>query len=244
MIETAVVAAIVLVASTVQTVAGFGFALIGMPLLMNVIGVRDAVVLITITSVVNTALVAQRSRAVVPWRRVSGMLAGCVAGLPVGLAVLLLTPEHELRVAVGVTTVTMALVLAAGVQIERATLARDLAVGFVSGVLNTSTGMNGPPVVLYLQGLRLAPPEFRAALAMFFTITSLLTLGAFVAKHVVSGEALRLALVTLPCVLVGNWLGHRLLARVDPRLFRRLVLALLVLTGLSAAAAALPRVLG
>ena len=35
MIETAMVTAIVLVASTAQTVAGFGFALIGMPLLMN-----------------------------------------------------------------------------------------------------------------------------------------------------------------------------------------------------------------
>ena len=112
MIETGMVTAIVLVASTAQTVAGFGFALIGMPLLMNVIGVRDAVVLITLASVVNTALVAQRSRAVVPWRRVSGMLSGCAAGLPVGLAVLLLAPEDVLRVVVGTTTVAMALVLA------------------------------------------------------------------------------------------------------------------------------------
>jgi len=36
--------------------------------------------------------------------------------------------------------------------------------------------------------------------------------------------------VALPALLLGNWLGHRLLPRFSPVTFRRLVLTLLVLS--------------
>ncbi len=40
--------------------------------------------------------------------------------------------------------------------------------GVLSGALLTSTGMNGPPVVLMMQALRLPPRPFRATLQVIF----------------------------------------------------------------------------
>lgn len=235
----ATVLAVVLLASTVQALLGFGFALVAVPLLMGVLGVRDSVVLVTFGSIVNTALVAHEVRHAIAWGRVGWLLAGCLAGLPFGLAALLWASEATLRFAVGVVTVLAALALGAGVRPLAPSVARDLGVGFLSGVLNTSTSMNGPPVVLYLQAVRTPPNEFRGALAAFFTVTSAVTVLAFLAAGVTSRRAVLLAVATLPVVPLGNALGRRALRRVDARLFRRFVLGLLVVTGAVAASAAL-----
>jgi uncharacterized membrane protein YfcA len=238
-VQIAWVLAVVLLASAVQSLLGFGFALVVVPLVMGVLGVRDSVVLVTFGSIVNTTLVAHQERGSIPVRRVTGLLAGCLAGLPVGLAALLWASEESLRLGVGVTTVVTALVLAAGVRPMSASVARDLGVGFLAGVLNTSTSMNGPPVVLYLQALRTPPAEFRGALAAFFTITSAVTVAAFTAAGVPSRRAVLLALAALPALAAGHALGRAAFRRVDARRFRRFVLALLVVTGAVAAASVL-----
>jgi len=233
--------AIVLIASTAQTVAGFGFALIAAPALITVLDVRDAVVLVTLLGWINSTLVARQAWSSVPWRTVSWMLAGALAGMPLGLAVLLFAPEDALRLGVGVSTAVMAAALAAGLRFERGGIGSELAVGMVSGVLNTSTSMNGPPVVLYMQGRGHPPDEFRGGLAVFFFACSLITLAAFAAAGVISGAAMALSGAALPSVLAGSWAGHRLLRRVDPDLFRRIVFALLVASALSAIGTSLVR---
>jgi hypothetical protein len=237
-LETVAVLAVVLAASLVQTLLGFGFALVAVPLLMGVIGVRDTVILVPLTSIVNTALVAGSAWRTIAWPRVGRMLLGCVVGLPCGLAALLWASEATLRGAVGLVTVLLTAALAAGVRLGPATRARDLGVGFAVGALGTSAGMNGPPAVLYLQGLGIPPAAFRAELAVLFTVTSALAILTFAAGGVLGARTMWLALAGLPAVVVGNRLGTHLFGRIDAVRFRRLVLAVLVVTGLGAAASA------
>ena len=59
-----------------------------------------------------------------------------------------------------------------------------------------------------------------------------------------TGEALALSAAGLPAVGAGSVLGHALLRRVEPALFRRLVFALLAVSALSAVASSLARLPG
>ncbi len=240
----AFVVTVVLVASTAQTLVGFGFALIAVPFFVAVLDVKDTVALTTLLGLVNSALVARHAWRHVPWRTVSWMLAGSLVGMPVGLAVLLFAPEDALRLGVGASTLVMAAALASGVRLGDSSIARELGVGLLSGVLNTSTSMNGPPVVLYLQGLEHPPQSFRGGLAVFFTAVSVMTLAAFLATGVVTLFAAGLAAAALPAVFAGSFAGHALLTRVDPVLFRRLVFALLVAAALSAVGSSIARMAG
>lgn len=240
----AFVVLVVLVAATAQTLVGFGFALIAVPLFVTVLDVKDTVVITTLLGLTNNAIVARTAWRHVPWRAVCWMFAGSLAGMPAGLAVLLFAPEDALRMGVGVSTIVMAAALASGLRFRSSSIASELGVGVVSGVLNTSTSMNGPPVVLYLQGLGHPPQAFRAGLAVFFFSVSVVTMGAFAATGVVSALALGLAAAALPAVGAGSIAGHALLRRVDPALFRRLVFALLLAAALSAVASSLARMLG
>ena len=232
-----------LLASVAQSLTGFGFGLIVVPFLVLVLDVKDAVVISSVLGLANVALLSLRVWRSVPWRTVTWLLVGSFAGMPLGLAVLVLAPQEALRLAVGVAAIVMAAALATGLRLEARGAPSEVAVGVTSGILRTSTSMSGPPVVLYLQGRGHPPQEFRGALTMYFLIGSLVSIGAFFGAEVVTGRALALTAAALPSVYVGSWAGDRLLRRVDAALFRRIVLLLLVATALSGVGSSIQRLL-
>ncbi|HWQ28645.1 MAG TPA: sulfite exporter TauE/SafE family protein [Dehalococcoidia bacterium] len=238
-----VVVAVAALASFAQGVTGFGFALIAVPFLVLVVDVREAVVMSTLLGLVNVALLALRVWRATPWKTVVWLLLGSFTGMPLGLAVLVFMPEDGLRLTVGVVTVAMAAAVASGLRVPSTGALSELAVGVVSGVLRTSTSMSGPPVVLYLQGRGQAPHAFRAAMTTFFLAGGVVSIGAFAGAHVVTRRALALSGAALPAVYLANLAGDRLARRFDATTFRRLVLALLVVTALSGAGSSLQRLL-
>lgn len=232
---------VVLVAGIAQTVAGFGFALIAVPPLITVLEPDDVIVTISILALVNSTLVLNRTASHVPWRTVAFMFACSAVAMPFGLLVLILAPSDALRIAVGVTSVVMAIALATGMRFGGSGVTGRVIAGATSGVLSTSTGMNGPPVVLYLAGQQLPPSEFRGALSAFFFASGIVSLIAFAIGGVISGRSVAYAAIALPVVFLGNQAGHMLVGRVDQRAFRFLVLALLAVTAAVAVATSAAR---
>src|SRR2546426_466294 len=86
----------------------------------------------------------------VDWRSLVWIVGGCMAATPVGLAVLAHAPENLMRALVSAVVVVVALVLLKGFVL-RATPgpAATFAAGCLSGLLNGSTGLAGPPAVIF-----------------------------------------------------------------------------------------------
>lgn len=100
-----------------------------------------------------------------------------------------------------------------------------------AGVTHGLFASGGPLLVYALAGNRLNKSELRATLiAVWFSLNGLLTL-IFLADGSLLPALPRL-LTYLPIVVVGVIIGERLHRRIDERQFRRLVFALLALTGL------------
>lgn len=235
---------VVLLASTAQTASGFGFALIAVPLLVTVLSVRDAVAITSLLALLSSLLLARITWADAPRRMILTMLAASFAGMPVGLAVLLLAPGDVLRVIVGAASIAMALLLATDRSLGGGGARSEALAGAISGVLNTSTGMNGPPVVLYLQHRRLPPLRFRAGLSMFFSVSGVVSLTLLASFGVVGLRALSLSAWALPSVLLGHVIGHRIAGYAGDETFRRMVLALLCGTAGVAVATGVARLVG
>lgn len=217
-------------AATAQTVAGFGFALIAVPFYVTVLTVQEAVAAVAVLSFVNVVMVARSGREHTPWPTVRWLLAGSVLAMPAGLALLLGVSGDTLRIAVGVVSIVMAIAIGAGFTLPAPGARGTFAVGLVSGVLSTSIGINGPPVVLYLQALRHPPEVFRAGISTFFVLNGLVSLSIFVWSGVVDLESLGRSLLAFPALILGHWLGYLILPRFSPETFRRFVLALLVVS--------------
>ena len=238
------VLAVAAVASTAQTVAGFGFALIAVPLFVTVLDVPDAVVVTALLATLNSLLVISATRGYMPAMTVGTLLLAAFAGMPLGLVVLLFAPVDVLRIGVALASVAMALALLAGVRFGGPSMAHAGIAGFSSGVLATSTGINGPPAVLYLQDCDLQPTEFRSALAGFFLGSNVINLAILALSSVMERDALFLGVAAMPGVVAGSVVGRRLVGRLQPEAYRRLVLGLLIGGAVAAIVTSLARMMG
>jgi hypothetical protein len=92
--------------------------------------------------------------------------------------------------------------------------------------------MGGPPVVLYTLGHEREIEEFRSTILALFLATSLLTVAGLVVAGLISRDALKATAVAVPGLALGLLAGARLRSRVQPQVFRTLVLAVLVVTSI------------
>jgi hypothetical protein len=163
----AAVAGIIFAAAALQRAVGFGFALLAVPLLAFVVPTKIAVVIVFLNGTVTCAWLAIRLHRHIEWTMARRLGAGAVAGAPVGVIILSATSAATLRLVLGVTTC-----LAAGWIIVSSRLARPdpvmphrstaFAMGFASGVINTSLATNGPPLVYELRRAGFHGDRFRA----------------------------------------------------------------------------------
>ncbi len=233
--ETALaVMALAAAASLIQALSGFGFSLFIVPFLAMVIGPKETVALANLLGTAVNLTQFPGVRRAADGRMVAAMVLGCYAGMPLGLAVLLLTKPALLQAGIAVCVLVFTAVLARGWRLRGTGRRWDVGTGFVSGILNTSTSMSGPPVVLYLQGRGLSPAAFRGTTTGYFLATSAGAAAMLAFSGTLTGEVALLALAALPASQAGRFAGNRLFRRFDERRFRRLVFAILVVSAVSA----------
>lgn len=221
-------------AAAMQSVSGFGFALISVPLFAIVIDAKDAVALASLLGLASSVVLFARAHRDVCWPVAGRMLGAACAGMPLGLYVLVVVDERVLRGVIAVVVGLLTVSLATGVTVRGRGRAVDVSAGFVSGVLNTSVSTNGPPLVLALQAQGLAPNVFRATISAVFVVSSIVGDVLFLAAGRYTAEVWRAAAVAAPAMVAGWLVGAVIAPRVPPERFRTLVLVLLGLTSLSA----------
>lgn len=231
--ELIVIAVAVFAAITLYMVAGFGFALLAMPVMTFVIPVSQAVVVVVLLAIVSTGHQAITHRAHVRRPLATRLVLSSFAGMPVGLVVLNVVDDRALKLVLGIGVIIATVLLIRDLTLDHSGPPLDYAMGFVSGVANASIGTNGPPLVFDLQSRRLTSDEFRGTIATVFVLGNLFTLTLFVLDGKVGRGALEAAAVAFPAWFLGALFGRALQPKIPEHLFRKFVLGLLVVTGLA-----------
>jgi uncharacterized membrane protein YfcA len=218
-------------ASSAQALSGFGFSLLIVPPLAVVIGPKEAVVLANLLSPAQNALMLTRLHGHVEWRVGSMLLAGALVGMPLGLALLVAVDPTALKAVIAVTVLVSTVLLWRGLRIRSGNRLGDAVAGFFSGVLNTSTSMSGPPVVLYLQGRALPPDAFRGTLTAYFMIISLIAVALFAIGGRIDRVAIEQWAICLPALAFGLFAGSWVYRLLNARQFRGVVMGVLFASG-------------
>lgn len=232
--QVALAAVVVALAAGIQTVTGFGFALVAVPALSLFIPTETAVVLSASLGLISSSGQAFAERRHGDRRTIRWMLGGAVIGAPFGLLVLLVATERQLRIALVVVIVVFLVVNLRQITVRRASRAVDLVAGTVSGLLNTALSTNGPPLVMALHPRRLTPPVFRGTLTAVLAGSGIVTVALFAASGRYDADVAVLFLAGLPGMALGFGLGVRHRHRISPERFRQIVIALLAATALVA----------
>jgi uncharacterized protein len=236
--QLALVAAVFALGAAAQAASGFGFALLAIPLLSIVVGPKTAVVATSMIGLGFTGFMVVHNHRHVDRRAVLVAAAAGSLGMPFGLWIITHAGEATLRGIIAAVVLVFTLLLWRGLSLPDRTVT-DAGAGLASGVLSTSTGTNGPPLVVAFHAKGLAPSAFRATLAAVFAFQGLVALSAFALTGQVTERTAAVAAAGVPGVVVGWVAGQWAFRRTDPAMFRHLVLAMLALSGLIGLLAAL-----
>jgi uncharacterized membrane protein YfcA len=215
-----------------QGLTGFGFGLIVVPVLALAWDVKAAVVLGMLVGIVSLVPLLIEVREQVRFRPVLALLAGTVAGTPVGVAMLVFVDADALKLWVAAVVICLALLFPFNqrVRLRNRSLGMALAVGTISGLLRGSTSMGGPPIAFYLLGSDEGAENFRTTFLAYLLPATTMALTGFLIAGKVTPEVLAVSAVSLPGLFLGLRLGASVRHGVPPRSFQTIVLGILVLT--------------
>ncbi|MGD2148246.1 MAG: sulfite exporter TauE/SafE family protein [Anaerolineae bacterium] len=229
---------IVFAGHVVKGATGFGSALFAVPLLLLILDIRFVAPLFMLFDIIGGFIMVGSSWRSVDQRLLLLVLAGMLLGTGIGTWVLLTVSHQILKRVLGILVTSWAVARLlqgeSGGGPKRGRLGNSLAPasGFVGGLLGAMFSVSGPPIIIYLSHVLHDKGAFRATLFGIFFVEACYKLVFFSAGQLINRQVLLFALLLAPFVLAGVIAGSRLQRRVDQRLFKRVVAAILAAAGL------------
>lgn len=221
-------------AGLVRGFAGFGSALVFMPVAGALLAPPRAVMVVVLLDLIGPLVNLPGA-----WRNGSprevGLLAlGLVPGLMIGLVALFSLPPEAFRWAVSVISLATVAALVAGWRWRGGRGPRaTLGVGFVSGLFGGAAALPGPPVVLYYMASPLPVAQVRANLTMFMLAVDLAMLVLLGAAGQLDLQIVILGLLLLIPYSLANAVGSALFHPDRARVYRALSWSLIAASALA-----------
>ena len=109
----------------------------------------------------------------------------------------------------------------------------EAGIGAVAGFLGGISGIWGPPTVLYLTALSTDKVEQMRAQGVIYGLGAVALVGAHIGSGVLRAETLPLSLALIAPALLGQWLGGKVLDRIDQAAFKKATLFVLLIVGMN-----------
>jgi uncharacterized membrane protein YfcA len=229
-------AAIIILACFVQAVAGFGLPMIAMPVLVALFGIRATVPLMAIIILELQLFMIIRYHMALNLRTVWRISAAAILGIPVGVLFLTGIPEATTITLLGLVLIIYVLYSLFNFPVPALNNFNwAYFFGFLSGIGGGAYNMAGPSMIIYADTQRWEPKLFKGNLQGCFLIISVVAILTHFISGNVTENVLQKSLIAIPFVLVGSVAGFYLDRFINPTLFRKIVLGLLLILGINLA---------
>jgi uncharacterized protein len=222
--------ACVMGAAFVRGYTGFGFsmlAIISLSLLLPPNVIVPSIFIMDIAASLHLLPGVWRD---IHWRALFWLAIGSLVGTPFGVYALAHVPADPMTLALALFVLLASILLARGYALRSMPgTAATFCTGATSGLFNGSFGMGGPPVILFFFSSPAGAAAGRASMIAFFLITDVTGLAWQAWNGLLNPASVWHALLFLPALAAGVWLGNRGFMSADPVQFRRWVLRLLML---------------
>lgn len=222
---------IVLVASILQSGTGFGFAIMATPFLLLLFEFHDAIQLNIILSLLISLLMIYKIRKEINKESLIRLTKGSLVGVLPGILLFSFLDVRPLKIFVSLLILISTGLLVAKVSIKESN-SKEFTTGVLSGLLTTSLGMPGPPLLIYFAGTKVDKSTLRGTTLAYFIFVFLLSLLLQFSTYNISDDVWTATLWSLPFTLLGIYLGQWLFARLNQQLFQKLIYILLFFTGI------------
>lgn len=222
---------IVLVASVLQTSTGFGFSIMATPFLLMLFLPQEAIQINIILSLIISISLIRKIRTLIDFVLLKRFTLGSIVGIPFGILIFISIDINTFKLGVSILLLILTLLLICNFKVK-STQFRDFIVGGLSGLLTTSIGMPGPPLLLYFTGTNTEKGKLRAttlAFYLFIYFISLITQIIFTGTNKIIWES---SFYAIPIVFMGLFIGQIIFKWLNQFAFRIFTYILLSCTGI------------
>jgi uncharacterized protein len=243
----ALTAVVIFFATVIHGVAGFGTGQISMAVLPFFRDAGQASIIVSIIVLITNIRVFWSVRESWNFKEWIRPVIGLVLGLPLGIWLFGELDQESFSLAIGIVIILAAVLIAATREIEsiskwikdsgyRPGWPVALIAGFLSGFLGGAVSIPGPPMILFgafmLENEFWGKKEMKAIFTSFFAVNLAYRLAVLTFTGDVTGPLALEALIIVPVLFLGTWLGIKLFDIMPEKYFRWGVLILLVVLGI------------
>ena len=218
----------------VQGATGFGSGLLINAFWLHIMEPTHAIPLNVVTSLFISGVPIYKLRKKLDFSKLKQFAIFGVVGIPIGMYLLVISDPSKLKFSIGILLVIYALLMlkirSFSINVNNKSI--NNIVGFISGVIGGLTALLGIIPVAWFSVQRLPKNTKRGTYEPFIFITSIAAIISFAFAGLYKIEMIFDLLKIIPALLVGSWLGIKIYNKINDNLFRKVVLGLILLSGL------------
>ena len=222
-----------LLGSTLAGTTGFGGAAVLLPVLVHFFGIRDAIPILTVAQLIGNGSRVWFHLAEVNWRVVGWFALGAIPMALTGGYVFSRAPSPLLLRLLGIfLLVTVGCRWLRIGAFPRLPLRGFAGIGAAFGFLSALVGGVGPFIVPFFLSFGLIKGAFIGTEAMATVTMHVFKLVAYDQTNLLSMRTVTAGLTLGPIMIIGSWLGKKIIYRISSRVFVVLVETTLLVSGL------------
>lgn len=235
-----------IVAGFIQGLSGFAFSMVSMSFWVWVLDPRLAATLAVFGALTGQILSAFSVRKGFNLQLLWPFIAGGLLGIPMGVAVLPHLNMEWFKAIFGALLVVWCSVMLFAKHLPAFTAGGRIAdgiVGVAGGVMGGIGGLTGPVPTLWCV-IRGYDRDAQRSIIQNFNLSMLMiTMITYLATGIVTSDMLPMFALVLPTMLIPTLLGARFYKKINDTTFRKVVLTLLTVSGISLLVSSVPRLL-
>jgi len=221
-----------LLASTVRGFAGFGTAMIYLPVVGQFLDPVSAILTLVVMDLFGPLPAVPRAIREADWPDLKRLIAAAAVTTVLGVWLLSRFDADMFRYVVSIATLFSLAFLVLGLRYSgRLTPAKVYGVGAGGGLLGGAAGLAGPPVILFYMASSHAPSTIRATIMLFLLGFDVIIFAVMGLQGLLVTQAIILGLILVPCVALGTVIGTALFDPARETLYRRVAY---IIIGISA----------
>jgi len=226
--------AVIVLGYLVFGLSGFGSTIVTVPILAHFLPISYLVPLLALIDCVTATVVGRTSREHLARDELKALLPITFVGFVVGVTVLVKVPDIYLRTALGIFAVAVGIHgIVNPVVTRRISRWWSLPTGIFGGAMSTTFGTGGPIYATYLAARLSDKSQIRATMSTLIAISAIVRAVTYVVTGLVTVALATGAVLAAPFAWLGLKVGTRIHVGLSQQQMRRVIGALLVLTGSS-----------
>ena len=219
--------------STVLSTVGFGIGMVGIPILLLALDPQTAVVVLNTVTTPLLVLIVWKNRAHVQFRETLPIGILGLLGALTGAYILSNTDDTILRISIVVFIIALTIASAFDIR-GKIPYPRIVGptIGYVVGLLLGALGIGGPLLVLFILTRDWDRFAIRASMPLYLLFVMPSATVGYIAEGLFTPERMTLSAIAIVPVLIGFWLGSMIAHRLNERLFRQAVMAIIIGTSI------------